>query len=190
MQKNLKYINHSIVFQEVPNEVTLAINISGCPVHCEGCHSKYLWEDTGNYITDDLPQLLETYKDKITCVCFMGGDHNRDCLEELKYLCYLCGEAGLKTALYTGRTIYSELIAFAIHYLDYLKVGEYISELGGLDNPNTNQRMFQMAVENDQNVFKDITSLFWHTDATVTTLSTTEMFKYAALANSQKIKRG
>ena len=41
----LKYVNCDIVFQEVPNEVALAINISGCPCHCPGCHSPYLWQD-------------------------------------------------------------------------------------------------------------------------------------------------
>ena len=41
----LKYVNTGIVFQEIPNEVTLAINISNCPCHCPGCHSHYLWED-------------------------------------------------------------------------------------------------------------------------------------------------
>ena len=34
----LKYVNTGIVFQEIPDEVTLAINISGCPCHCPGCH--------------------------------------------------------------------------------------------------------------------------------------------------------
>ena len=37
----LKYANFDIVFQEVPDEVTLAINISNCPNQCVGCHSKY-----------------------------------------------------------------------------------------------------------------------------------------------------
>ena len=43
----LKYANFDIVFQEVPEEVTLAINISNCPNQCPGCHSKYLWENKG-----------------------------------------------------------------------------------------------------------------------------------------------
>ena len=30
----LRYINTDIVFQEFPDEVTLAINISGCPCRC------------------------------------------------------------------------------------------------------------------------------------------------------------
>ena len=43
----LKYVNTGIVFQEVPDEVTLAVNISNCPCRCPGCHSSYLWDDTG-----------------------------------------------------------------------------------------------------------------------------------------------
>ena len=38
----LKYVNTGIVFQEIPDEVTLAINISNCPCRCPGCHSRYL----------------------------------------------------------------------------------------------------------------------------------------------------
>lgn len=30
----LKYVNCGIVFQEIPDEVTLSINISNCPCHC------------------------------------------------------------------------------------------------------------------------------------------------------------
>ena len=43
----LKYVNTDIVFQEIPDEVTLAVNISNCPCRCPGCHSEYLWEDVG-----------------------------------------------------------------------------------------------------------------------------------------------
>ena len=49
----LKYVNTGIVFQEIPDEVTLAINISNCPCHCPGCHSHYLWEDVGLPLTTD-----------------------------------------------------------------------------------------------------------------------------------------
>ena len=58
----LKYVNSSVVFQEIPDEVTLAINISNCPCHCPGCHSKYLWEDIGLPLTtgaiDDFDLIL------------------------------------------------------------------------------------------------------------------------------------
>ena len=134
----LKYLGYSIVFQEVPDEVTLAINISGCPHKCEGCHSKYLWEYKGNYISDDLDGLIEKYKGLITCVCFMGGDQNQiDLLGLLKTV----QKYGLKTALYTGLGFVNNLSIRILGNLNYLKTGKYDDSLGGLDSPTTNQRM-------------------------------------------------
>ena len=43
----LKYVDTQVVFREIPNEITLAINISNCPFKCEECHSPYLREDIG-----------------------------------------------------------------------------------------------------------------------------------------------
>ena len=149
----LKYLGYSIVFQEVPDEVTLAINISGCPHKCEGCHSKYLWEYTGNYISDDLSSLINKYKGLITCVCFMGGDQNRD---ELNELLIRVKHHKLKTALYTGG---DDISAKILDNLDYYKVGRYDALYGGLDNPNTNQRMFKWDWK--RNKWCDITYKFW-----------------------------
>ena len=71
----LKYVNTGIVFQEIPDEVTLAINISNCPCHCPGCHSRYLWEDIGLPLnTDAIDAFVEQYGTDITCISFMGGD--------------------------------------------------------------------------------------------------------------------
>ena len=71
----LKYVNTGIVFQEIPNEVTLAINISNCPCHCPGCHSHYLWEDIGLPLnTDAIDSFAAEYGKDITCISFMGGD--------------------------------------------------------------------------------------------------------------------
>ena len=79
----LMYKGYSVVFQEVPGEVSLAINISGCQHHCPDCHSKYLWNDEGAaFLRRDLGSIIDEYDGLITCVCFMGGDHN---LVELNY---------------------------------------------------------------------------------------------------------
>ena len=71
----LKFISYDIVGQEVPDEVTLAINITNCKIHCQGCHSPWLWEDKG-FILDGkaIDKLMKTYGKDITCLCFMGGD--------------------------------------------------------------------------------------------------------------------
>ena len=134
----LKYLGYSIVFQEVPDEVTLAINISGCPHRCEGCHSKYLWEYEGNYISDDIDNLILKYKGLITCVCFMGGDQNQ---EELLDLLIKVHQNKLKAALYTGRDTLQHLGIRILGNLNYCKIGHYDESLGGLDKPTTNQRM-------------------------------------------------
>ena len=43
----LKYVDTKVTFAEVPNEISLCINISNCPCKCHNCHSSYLAEDIG-----------------------------------------------------------------------------------------------------------------------------------------------
>ena len=79
----MKYVNTQIVFQEIPNEVSLAINISNCPCKCLNCHSSYLAEDIGEELNiESLSNLI--FKNKgITCICFMGGDAQPEYLNKL-----------------------------------------------------------------------------------------------------------
>ena len=137
----LKYLNYYIGYQEVPNEITLCINISGCPHHCEGCHSQYLWEYEGNYISDNIDALQDKYRGMITCICFMGGDQN---LEELAELLFKVKNLyKLKTCVYSGSDNIS-ILDNTLQYLDYLKVGRFDEELGGLDKLTTNQRFYKV----------------------------------------------
>ena len=76
----LKYSETEVTFREVPDEISLVINITNCPYHCPGCHSKHLWEDTGERLTPDKLCDLIDNNEGISCVCFMGGDSD---LEEL-----------------------------------------------------------------------------------------------------------
>ena len=155
MNNPLKYLGYSVVFQEVPDEVSLAINISGCPHRCEGCHSQYLWEYKGEYLLDDIKKLLSLYEGMITCVCFMGGDQNPhdliNCFKRVK-------DKGLKICLYSGAEDLETLINKNIaQHCDYVKTGRYNHSLGGLDNPNTNQRFYQRK----DGYFEDITKKFY-----------------------------
>lgn len=150
----LKYAEHNIVFQEIPDEVTLVLTITGCPYRCKGCHSAYLWQYQGHLLSEELPTLLSKYKDYITCVCFMGGDQN---LAELEKWCEEIHKIGLKTALYTGRDDFPPKNEF----FDYLKIGHYDSEKGGLNSPTTNQRMFIRTLNFlNETVWQDITYKF------------------------------
>lgn len=150
---NLKYYNYEIVFQEVPNEVSLAFNITNCPHRCPECHSKFLWDDIGEELSSNIKDIIKKYDNLITCVCFLGGDQNLSELIEL--LRVIKKKYKLKTCLYTGLDDTYGLID-TIPYLDYLKIGHYDSQYGGLDSPNTNQKFFKNI---DCNLI-DYTSLF------------------------------
>lgn len=152
----LHYINTDIVFQEFPDEVTLAINVSGCPCHCPGCHSQFLWADRGHDLTTEaLSALILQAKDTITCVGFMGGDGDPAEVDRLAEHVRQ-NHAGLKVGWYTGRTAISPLIDQ--QRFDYIKVGPYLRHLGALDSPRTNQRMYRRCPDGS---FEDITSRFW-----------------------------
>ncbi len=138
--KNLKYSNYDIVFQEVPNETTLVFNVTGCPHKCEGCHSDYLWNYFGENLIDTMSEVIDKYSGMITCVCLMGGDQN---LEDIKQALDIIKSKDLKTCLYSGLNSLDCFMSF-VEKFDYLKIGSYMKALGGLDNPNTNQRFYQI----------------------------------------------
>ena len=152
----LKYVNSDIVFQEIPDEVTLAINISNCPCRCPGCHSHYLWEDIGLPLTPEaIDNFVQKFGSNLTCIAFMGGDGDPKGVNLLAQ--YVHEEyPQFKVAWYSGRTVISPLITK--NDFDYIKIGPYIKHLGPLKKPTTNQRLYR---QNDQGEFEDITSRFW-----------------------------
>ena len=153
----IKYYNAMVVFEEIPNEITLAINITNCPCHCKGCHSKFLWEDVGTELTmEELDRLIEKNKG-ITTVCFMGGDANPSEINELAksiFMMDFCNHT-YNIGWYSGRDELSDEIELEL--FDYIKLGHYDEELGGLNKETTNQRLYK--VKNGE--LEDITSLFW-----------------------------
>ena len=152
----LKYVNTDIVFQEIPDEVTLAINISNCPCHCPGCHSQYLWEDIGQPLnTDAIDDFVAQYGTDISCISFMGGDAAP---REVNMLAQYIHETypQFKVAWYSGRTVISRLVVKTD--FDYIKIGPYIEHLGPLKSKTTNQRMYR---KTDDDTFEDITERFW-----------------------------
>lgn len=157
-RKYHKFVDTEIVFREFPDEITLAVNISNCPCHCPGCHSQELAGDIGEELTEERLDELITRNRGITCVGFMGGDSNsREIIELAKYVREKYPK--LHRGWYSGRTI------FPLNHgvFDYIKLGPYIEEKGGLDKKTTNQRMYMKVSGNDKNAsFADITEkAFW-----------------------------
>lgn len=154
----MKYYNYDIVFQEIPDEVTLAINLTGCPNHCQGCHSPHLWDDVGTELTDNETQtLLQRYGNSITCVCFMGGDADIDAVEHLASVVHSC--SSLKVAWYSGRN----QLPHQFNKFQYVKLGPYQPKQGGLKSRTTNQRFYRNCNGNPV----DITSVFWQSAPSV-----------------------
>lgn len=133
----LKYLNAEVVFREIPDEISLAFNLTNCPCKCEGCHSPELWEDKGIILyRQGFPRDIK--RKGITCVLFLGGDGH---LFEIIEFAKIAKSQGLKFAWYSGR---NNIPMNRLQYFDYIKVGPYIKELGGLDNPNTNQKLYKV----------------------------------------------
>ncbi|MCJ8318705.1 MAG: anaerobic ribonucleoside-triphosphate reductase activating protein [Colwellia sp.] len=133
-------IRPSIVFQEVPDEISLCFSITGCKVGCKGCHSTELWnENQGVQLTNNLfIDWLNKYKDLITCVCFFGGEWQAETLIEKLII---ANNLGLKTCLYSGENHINISIS---QHLTFLKTGKWTPELGGLNSPTTNQTFYNL----------------------------------------------
>lgn len=160
----LKCFNYDIVCQEIPDEVTLAVNISGCPVKCPGCHSKWLWEERGDELNEvTVGILMKRYGADITCFCFMGGDAEPE--EVLRLAKFIrANYRGVKIGWYSGRPVLPDSAGASsscastgsidscslskspyCKTFDYIKLGPFIEELGGLRSSKTNQRLFKIS---------------------------------------------
>ena len=166
----LKVASYDVVFQEIPGEVTLALNLSGCPCHCKGCHSPHLWEDTGEVLDEELLSgLLDRYGSQITCVAFMGGDQAPE--EVARWAEYITDhQSVLRTAWYSGRPYNPETFNsktsfnFQLSIFNFIKFGPYIEALGGLKSEKTNQRLYKRVGQGSPDSpyeWEDITSVFW-----------------------------
>ena len=149
----LKYVDTKVTFAEVPNEISLCINISNCPCNCKGCHSSYLAENIGNELNSNSIKELINNNKGITCICFMGGDSNPSEVDALAQFIKIYFP--IKTAWYSGRQELSKDIN--LNNFDFIKLGPYIEELGPLNSKTTNQKFYKI----EENKLIDITDIFW-----------------------------
>lgn len=162
----IKYTNAAVTLAEVPDEVSLCINLSNCPYCCRGCHSPELQRDIGEVLTETaLLRMLKEAEEKnpITCICFMGGDSDLEGLQKLLF--FLKSHFSMyKTAWYSGGTKVPKALS---KYLDYAKIGPFKKEYGPLNKQSTNQRFYKVTQRPDakrwqkKTVLEDITHLFW-----------------------------
>lgn len=150
----LKYVDTKIVFQEIPDEITLAINISNCPCGCKGCHSSYLAQDIGTELTFNEVRKLIKKNSGISCIALMGGDAEPYKVNTLASF-ITSHYNSIKIAWYSGRQELSRDIN--LEYFDYIKLGPYMEEFGPLNSRTTNQRMYRVC----SGKLEDITSKFW-----------------------------
>lgn len=145
----MRYSVSRIVFQEIPNEISLALYITGCPLRCPGCHSSEFWNEKkgGVLSTEILQSLIKKWNQYITCVLYLGGEWEyQELAQQLNWI----KAQGYKTALYTGLE-YHQVPSILIPQLDYLKYGPYIEKLGPLSSPHTNQRLININTNENLN---------------------------------------
>ncbi len=135
---------HVITTQDVLDEIALAISLSGCPLRCKNCHNAFTWNPRfGVLLTDELLEELIAKNKYISCVLFYGGEWQ---LERLLELISIVKKHGLSVCLYTGLMLEEIKLSKKelLSVLDYIKVGRYIEEKGGLNKKGTNQRFYRI----------------------------------------------
>lgn len=150
----LKYLNTQVTFAEVPDEITLCINITGCKNGCKNCHSSYLAQDIGTELTFNEVRKLIKKNSGISCIALMGGDAEPDKINTLAS--FIINHYGsIKVAWYSGRQELNNNIDLC--NFDYIKLGPYKEEFGPLNSRTTNQRFYKV----NGKELVNITNKFW-----------------------------
>lgn len=149
----LKYTDTMVVFSEIPDHITLAINISNCQNRCPNCHSKELWCDIGEILTEEKLCSLIERNDGINAICFMG--EGKDYNEIIKLTNFIKNKySHIKVGIYSGRDEVEEIF---FKTFDFVKVGRYDERYGPLNETTTNQRFYSIT----DGVKTDLTYKFW-----------------------------
>lgn len=142
-----------------------SLYVSGCPIHCEGCHNKAFWDkESGEKQTVDavFAQLTNDQFD----VSILGGEPLMQ-YEAVLELCKRIKKETSKTIwLWSGFTLkhIQRYLPDILRYIDVLVDGMYVQSLA---KPNLqwrgsiNQKIYAISTdEQGQTVAKDITDSF------------------------------
>lgn len=165
-------ISTGITLTEIPDRIAYFIELGNCTQHCPNCHSPYL-SDTVISPPDlaGVAHMTErATKTGADAIVLMGGTTNGISDADLITICQTLGSI-LPLGLYSGRDDEERDKDIARRgSLHWLKTGSYREELGGLDNPRTNQRFYELEdhfvfdhngsyIQTDT-IFHDLTYLF------------------------------
>lgn len=167
----IKYVPKmtSVVMEEIPDRVTLAVDISNCTGLCEGCHSPFLRMDIGEELTPEAAEALISDNFGVNCFLFLGEGNDPESLVRIAEHIRSAHPA-LALALYSGRESVEEEIWAAF---DYVKTGPYRPECGPLNRRTTNQRLYLVHHEKTAGehssaacyTLEDITYRFWRSSS-------------------------
>lgn len=161
----------SVVMEEIPDKVTLAVDISNCTGLCDGCHSPFLRDNVGEELTEIAVDNLFSRNFGVNCFLFLGEGNDHEALMEIALYIHTKYPT-VALALYSGREQVQDEI---FRLFDYVKLGPYRPSYGPLNNPKTNQRLYrihhQSCPESPHDALpadlqkeyrmEDITSRFW-----------------------------
>ncbi len=91
-----------ITNSEGPN-TRFAIWVQGCSIRCQGCANKHMWNPNGGivYDTKDLINIIESYKNKIEGITFLGGEP-LDQIVAVTEISKAVQQMGLTVMIFTG----------------------------------------------------------------------------------------
>ena len=81
----IKYVPEmtSVVMEEIPDKVTLAVDISNCTGLCEGCHSPFLRKDVGEELTPEAVDSMLSDNFGVNCFLFLGEGNDPEALMKI-----------------------------------------------------------------------------------------------------------
>ena len=156
----IKYVPEmtNVVLEEIPDRLTLAIDISNCTGLCEGCHSPFLRRDVGVELTPEAIDSLIAGNFGINCFLFLGeGNDHAALMSAANYV--RRAYPSLALGLYSGR---ESVVEDVWELFDYVKIGPFRPSCGPLNKTTTNQRLYRILHNADgTRTVDDITARFW-----------------------------
>ena len=111
----------NVVLEEIPDRLTLAIDISNCTGLCEGCHSPFLRRDVGVELTPEAIDSLIAGNFGINCFLFLGeGNDHAALMSAANYV--RRAYPSLALGLYSGRESVEDDVW---ELFDYVKIGPF-----------------------------------------------------------------